>query len=278
MILLENWFTFEKLIKVHLLIKDSLTHFGFISIVVPLYNEADNVRILNEAIHNAMKGLKYELVLVNDGSTDRTAMQLKKLKHPSLIVIELQKNYGQSLAISAGIDIAKGDYIVTMDGDLQNDPRDIPLMLEKAKNEKWDLVSGIRTNRKDSFFKTIPSKIANRIIRLVTNLDIDDHGCALKVFAKKTAKELNLYGQIHRYMTLLSHFNGARITQVPVRHNARKFGISKYGLERIFKVIYDLISLIYLQHIKINGKDQHRRKKHNRSYTIKDIRTQKMNL
>ena len=136
MILLENWFTFEKLIKVHLLIKDSLTHFGFISIVVPLYNEADNVSILNEAIHNAMKGLKYELVLVNDGSTDRTAMQLKKLKHPSLIVIELQKNYGQSLAISAGIDIAKGDYIVTMDGDLQNDPRDIPLMLEKAKNEK----------------------------------------------------------------------------------------------------------------------------------------------
>ncbi|MAH20117.1 MAG: glycosyltransferase, partial [Flavobacteriaceae bacterium] len=120
------------------MIKDPSTDFGFISIVVPLYNEADNVRMVNEAIHNAMGGLKYELIFVNDGSTDRTAVQLKKLKHQSLIVIELQKNYGQSLAISAGIDIAKGDYIVTMDGDLQNDPRDIPLMLEKAKNEKWD--------------------------------------------------------------------------------------------------------------------------------------------
>ena len=148
-------------------------------------------------------------------------------------------------------------------------------MLEKAKNEKWDLVSGIRTNRKDSFFKTIPSTVANRIIQLATNLDINDHGCALKVFAKKTAKELNLYGEIHRYMTLLSHFNGARITQVPVRHNARKFGISKYGLERIFKVIYDLISLIYLQRIEINDKDQHRPKKHKSSYIIKAIRIQK---
>ena len=257
------------------MIKDPSTHFGFISIVVPLYNEADNVHILNEAIHNALKGFKYELLLVNDGSTDGTGMQLKKLKHPNLIVIELQKNYGQSLALSAGIDIAKGDYIVTMDGDLQNDPRDIPWMLEKAKNEKWDLVSGIRTNRKDSFFKTIPSTVANRIIQLATNLDINDHGCALKVFAKETAKELNLYGEIHRYMTLLSHFNGARITQVPVRHNARKFGISKYGLERIFKVIYDLISLIYLQRIEINDKDQHRPKKHKSSYIIKAIRIQK---
>ena len=257
------------------MIKYPSTHFGFISIIVPLYNEADNVRILNEAIHKALKGFKYELLLVNDGSTDRTGIQLKKLKHPNIIVIELQKNYGQSLALSAGIDISKGDYIVTMDGDLQNDPKDIPWMLEKAKNEKWDLVSGIRTNRKDSFFKKIPSKVANLIIRLATNIDINDHGCALKVFTKKTAKELNLYGEIHRYMTMLSHFNGARITQVPIKHNARKFGVSKYGLERIFKVIYDLISLIYLQRIKINGKEQHRTKTHKSSYIIKAIRTQK---
>lgn len=257
------------------MIKDPSIHFRLISIIVPLHNEADNIHILNEAIHDALKGFKYELLLVNDGSTDGTGMQLKKLKHPNLIVIELQKNYGQSLALSAGIDIAKGDYIVTMDGDLQNDPRDITWMLEKAKNEKWDLVSGIRTNRKDSFFKKIPSKAANLIIRLATNIDINDHGCTLKVFTKKTAKELNLYGEIHRYMSLLAHFNGARIKQVPVRHNARKFGISKYGLERIFKVIYDLISLIYLQRIKINGKDQQRTRTHKSSYIIKAIRIQK---
>ena len=257
------------------MIKNPSTHFGFISIVVPLHNEADNVRILNEAILNTLKGFKYELLLVNDGSTDETGMQLKKLENPNLIVVELKENYGQSLALKAGIDISKGDYIITMDGDLQNDPRDIPWMLEKAKNEKWDLVSGIRTNRKDSFFKTIPSTVANRIIRLATNLEINDHGCALKVFAKKTAKELNLYGEIHRYITLLSHFNGARITQVPVRHNARKFGISKYGIDRIFKVIYDLITLIYLQRFKINGKDQHKTKTHKSSYIIKAIRTQK---
>ena len=257
------------------MIKNPSTHFGFISIVVPLHNEADNVRILNEAILNTLKGFKYELLLVNDGSTDETGMQLKKLENPNLIVVELKENYGQSLALKAGIDISKGDYIITMDGDLQNDPRDIPWMLEKAKNEKWDLVSGIRAKRKDSLFKTIPSMVANNIIRLATNIDIKDHGCALKVFTKKTAKELNLYGEMHRYITLLSHLNGARITQVPVRHNARKFGISKYGLERIFKVFYDIISLIYLQHSKINNKEKYRTKKHKKSYIIKEIRTQK---
>ena len=255
--------------------KNPRNHFGLISIVVPLYNEAGNVGVLNKAIHNALKGFKYELLLVNDGSTDDTAMQLKKLEHPTLIVIELKKNYGQSLALAAGIDIAEGDYIVTMDGDLQNDPRDIPWMLEKAKDENWNLVTGIRTNRKDSFFKTIPSSVANSIIQLATNLEINDHGCALKVFAKKTAKELNLYGEIHRYISLLSHFNGARITQVPVRHNARKYGISKYGLERIFRVVYDLVLLVYFQHHRARNEKYSKPKKYKRSYEIKAIQTQK---
>jgi glycosyltransferase involved in cell wall biosynthesis len=257
------------------LTKNPRNDFGLISIVVPLYNEAGNVGILNEAIHNALKGFKYELLLVNDGSTDGTGMQLKKLKHPNLIVIELEKNYGQSLALAAGIDTAKGDYIVTMDGDLQNDPRDIPWMLEKAKDENWDLVTGIRSDRKDSILKTIPSTVANRIIRLVTNLNIKDHGCALKVFTKNTAKELDLHGEIHRYISLLSHFNGARITQVPVRHNARKFGISKYGLERIFRVVCDLVLLVYFQHRRARNEKYSKPKKHKRSYVIKAIQTQK---
>jgi glycosyltransferase involved in cell wall biosynthesis len=226
------------------------SHFGLISLVVPLYNEAQNVIPLVKAINRALKDYTFELILVNDGSTDDTQQQLKQQLQSNCIAIELDKNYGQSLALAAGIDHAKGDYIVTMDGDLQNDPNDIPIMLNTAKDEHWDIVGGIRVNRKDPFHKTLPSKIANYIIRKSTKLNINDHGCSLKVFTKTTAKKLNLYGGMHRFINVLAHLNGARITQLAVHHNARKLGVSKYGLGRTFKVINDLIVLLTLQNSK----------------------------
>ncbi|MBW7871647.1 MAG: glycosyltransferase family 2 protein [Flavobacteriia bacterium] len=216
-----------------------------LSVVVPVYNEEENAALLVERINSALKGKDYEIILVDDGSTDATSRIIKELDDPKVVLIQLKKNYGQSLALAAGIDYAKGDYIITMDGDLQNDPDDIPMMYNKAKAEDWDVVSGIRQKRKDNFIRTFPSKIANRIIRKTTKLDIKDHGCALKVFNRETAKELNLYGEMHRYITLLAFLNGARVTEVNVRHHQRQFGKSKYGLGRTTKVINDLILLLF---------------------------------
>lgn len=216
-----------------------------LSVVVPVYNEEENAALLVERINSALKGRDYEIILVDDGSTDATSRIIKELDDPKVVLIQLKKNYGQSLALAAGIDYAKGDYIITMDGDLQNDPDDIPMMYNKAKAEDWDVVTGIRQKRKDNFIRTFPSKIANRIIRKTTKLDIKDHGCALKVFNRETAKELNLYGEMHRYITLLAFLNGARVTEVNVRHHQRQFGKSKYGLGRTTKVINDLILLLF---------------------------------
>ena len=226
------------------------SNFELISLVIPLYNEGPNVQLLLPTIDIALNGFNYEIIMVNDGSMDDTQFQLEQLKHSSLIIIELQKNYGQSSALAAGINHAKGEYIVTLDGDLQNDPNDIPMMLEQAKIEQWDVVAGIRVHRKDPFLKTISSKIANYIIRRSTKLDIKDYGCALKVFKKNTAKALNLYGGMHRFINLLAHLNGARIIQVPVHHKPRQMGVSKYGLGRTFKVINDLIVLLTFQKSK----------------------------
>lgn len=216
-----------------------------LSIVIPLHNEEENAQLLVARIDQALQGQDYEIILVDDGSTDATRQVVKQLNHPKVALIELKKNYGQSLALAAGIDFASGDYIVTMDGDLQNDPSDILMMYEKAKKEDWDLVNGIRQKRKDNFVRTFPSKIANWIIRKTTKLNIQDHGCALKVFDKETAKDLNLYGEMHRYITLLAFLNGARITEVNVKHHQRQFGQSKYGLGRTTKVINDLILLLF---------------------------------
>ena len=213
--------------------------------MIPIYNEEENIKLLIDKIDQALRTQNYEIILVDDGSTDRTRIVVQELNHPKVIFIELKKNYGQSLALAAGIDYAEGDYIVTMDGDLQNDPSDILMMYRKAMNEDWDLVTGIRHNRQDNFLRTFPSKIANWIIRKTTKLNIKDHGCALKVFNKETAKELNLYGEMHRYITLLAYLNGAKITEVNVKHHQRKFGKSNYGLSRTTKVVNDLILLLF---------------------------------
>lgn len=218
---------------------------SLLSIVVPVYNEEDNIELLTNAIEDALKGYNYEIIYIDDFSTDDTRDRVKGMKNPNVVLIEMKRNYGQSSALVAGIDYAKGDYIITMDGDLQNDPSDIPMMLNKLKKEDWDLVTGLRDKRKDSIVKTFPSKIANAIIKQTTKLDIKDHGCALKVFTKETAKELNLYGELHRFITLIAHSNGARISEVKVKHHPRRFGKSKYGLGRTTKVVNDLLLILF---------------------------------
>jgi glycosyltransferase involved in cell wall biosynthesis len=218
-----------------------------LSLVIPVFNEADNVGLLAAKINDALEGYNYEIIFVDDFSTDGTRTVIKKIADERIHLIELKKNYGQSLALAAGIDYAGGEYIITMDGDLQNDPADIPQMLHFAINEEFDVVTGIRQKRKDSLIKKIPSKIANFMVRRVTKLDIKDNGCALKVFTRDIAKDLNLYGEMHRFITLLAHLEGAQIKQVPVRHHSRNAGVSKYGLERVFKVVADMMLLLFIR-------------------------------
>ncbi len=224
------------------IITDSL-----LSVVVPFYNEQDNAQLLTKKIHESLAGYNYEIIYVDDFSTDDTRKVVKAMNDERVHLIELKKNYGQSLALAAGIDHAQGEYIITMDGDLQNDPSDIPEMLGYAVQEEYDVVTGIRQKRKDSLVKKIPSKIANFLVRRVTKLDIKDNGCALKVFTKEIAKGLNLYGEMHRFITLLAHLEGAQIKQVPVKHHARHAGVSKYGLERVFKVVADMMLLLFIR-------------------------------
>ena len=220
---------------------------NLLSIVIPLYNEEENVVLLTQKIHESLTAYDYQIIYIDDFSTDNTRTVVKQMDDSKVHLIELKKNYGQSLALAAGIDYATGDYIITMDGDLQNDPSDIPEMLAYAQKEEYDLVTGIRQKRKDSLVKKIPSKIANFLVRKVTKLDIKDNGCALKVFTKDIAKGLNLYGEMHRFITLLAHLEGAQIKQVPVKHHARHAGVSKYGLERVFKVIADMMLLLFIR-------------------------------
>ena len=220
---------------------------ALLSIVVPLYNEEDNVVLLTEKIHDSLIGYSYEIIYVDDFSKDKTRKVVKDMADDRVHLIELKKNYGQSLALAAGIDHAQGEFIITMDGDLQNDPSDIPQMLAFAIDGEFDLITGIRQKRKDSLVKKIPSKIANFLVRRVTKLDIKDNGCALKVFTKDIAKDLNLYGEMHRFITLLAYLEGAQIKQVPVKHHARNAGVSKYGLERVFKVVADMMLLLFIR-------------------------------
>ncbi|UWX55900.1 glycosyltransferase family 2 protein [Maribacter litopenaei] len=220
---------------------------SLLSVVVPLYNEEENVVLLTQKIHESLPGYNYQIIYIDDFSTDNTKKVVKGMEDPKVHLIELKKNYGQSLALAAGIDYAEGDYIITMDGDLQNDPSDIPQMLSYSIHKDYDLVTGIRQKRKDSLIKKIPSKIANYMVRRVTKLDIKDNGCALKVFTKDIAKDLNLYGEMHRFITLLAHLEGAQIKQVPVKHHAGHAGVSKYGPERVFKVVADMMLLLFIR-------------------------------
>lgn len=219
-----------------------------LSVVIPIMNEEDNVRPMIEAVDNALRHLDYELIFVDDGSSDETKPRLKKLLTNRITLVELRKNYGQSTAMTAGIDFCKGKYIAMLDGDLQNDPADIPSMLEKLINEDWDVVAGNRANRKDGVvLRKIPSKIANALIRRWTGVYIKDYGCTLKVFRAEIAQDLGLYGELHRFIPVLAAMQGARITQVDVRHHARQFGKSKYGIGRTVRVMSDLVTMIFFR-------------------------------
>lgn len=219
-----------------------------LSIVITLLNEEDNIEPLFDAIRRSLKGYNYELILVDDGSTDSTVRHIKKLADYRTKLISLNRNYGQTAAMTAGIDLAKGNFIVTMDGDLQNDPADIPAMLYKLKMEDWDVVAGTRANRRDGMLlRKIPSKIANRLIRNLTGVHIHDYGCTLKVFKRDIAKNLGLYGELHRFIPILAVLEGGKITDMNVTHHPRIHGKSKYGLGRTLKVMSDLLLMIFFQ-------------------------------
>jgi glycosyltransferase involved in cell wall biosynthesis len=218
-----------------------------VSIVVPLYNEEESVQLLYERITDALAelGRPYEILFVNDGSRDRTLEIAAGLaaRDPRLKVIDFRGNYGQTPAMAAGIDHARGEYIVTMDGDLQNDPADIPVMLAEL-TEDYDLVVGWRKNRQDKLItRKIPSWIANRLIGKVTGVPIKDNGCSLKVYRASVIKQVPLYAEMHRFIPAMASIAGARVREVPVRHHARQFGQSKYGLSRVYKVLLDLLSI-----------------------------------
>ena len=223
------------------------------SIVIPVFNEEDNIKFLIASIENALVAYRYELIFVDDFSSDASCEMIKSNANPYTTLIAFEHHRGQSSALASGIKRARGHYIVTMDGDLQNDPSDIPKMLGIIQNEDLDMVIGFRQNRQDPFLKTTPSKIANFVIRMTTQLQIRDSGCALKVMTSKIAKELPLYGELHRFMALNAHLRGARIKEVPVIHHPRIHGASKYGLERTYKVLKDL-SQILITHKKAYSK------------------------
>jgi glycosyltransferase involved in cell wall biosynthesis len=187
-------------------------------------------------------------VLVDDGSSDKTKQQILEHADDRTVLVELRKNYGQSTAMMAGIDHSRGKYVALLDGDLQNDPTDIPAMLELLIKEDWDVVAGNRKNRKDGFIlRKIPSKIANALIRRMTGVYIKDYGCTLKVFKREIAEELGLYGELHRFIPVLAKLQGAKITQVDVKHHARIHGKSKYGINRTFKVMSDLVLMVFMR-------------------------------
>ena len=222
-----------------------------LSVVVPLYNEEESLPHLVEQLLAALRpsGERFELVLVNDGSSDRTAEVLERLSRdiPELVGVVLRKNYGQTAAMAAGFDVAQGEVIVSLDGDLQNDPADIPMLLAKLR-EGYDLVSGWRHQRQDAALqRKLPSKIANRLIGRVTGVRLNDYGCSLKAYSRDVLSDMRLYGELHRFLPALAFIEGARITEVKVNHRARQFGTSKYGIDRTFRVLMDLLTVWFMK-------------------------------
>ena len=222
-----------------------------LSIVVPLFNEEESLPLLVEKLLLALRplGRSFELVLVDDGSSDRTADVLRQQAAgaPELVAVLLRRNYGQTAAMAAGFDASRGRLIVTLDGDLQNDPADIPMLLGRLE-EGYDLVSGWRHQRQDhAVSRLLPSKIANALIARVTGVRLHDYGCSLKAYRRELVEDMNLYGELHRFLPALAFIEGARIAEVKVNHNARQFGQSKYGIDRTFRVLMDLFTVWFMK-------------------------------
>ncbi|ESA35869.1 glycosyl transferase [Leptolyngbya sp. Heron Island J] len=223
----------------------------YLSIVIPIYNEVDNLTNLIDQVAGVLElcSYSYEIICVDDGSRDGSTELLQKLAaiRPELRAILFRRNYGQTAAMAAGFEYAQGQVIVTLDGDLQNDPRDIPALLDKLA-EGYDLVSGWRKQRQDAAFtRLLPSKIANKLIGKVTGVRLHDYGCSLKAYRAELVADMNLYGELHRFLPALAFIEGARIAELPVRHHPRRHGQSKYGLGRTFRVMMDLMTVAFMK-------------------------------
>lgn len=221
-----------------------------ISVVIPIYNEEENVTLLYDELSEVMKSLAraYEIIFVDDGSTDSTLTLLKSIRASDecIGIVQFRKNFGQTAAMSAGFNYASGDVIITMDGDLQNDPNDIPQFIEKIE-EGFDVVTGWRHDRKDAFIsRRLPSIIANKIISWTTGVSLHDYGCTLKAFRKEVIKNIHLYGEMHRFIPAIASGMGISFTELKVNHRARQFGASKYGISRTIRVVLDLITVKFL--------------------------------
>jgi len=220
-----------------------------ISIVIPIYNEADNINLLYLEIREVFSytNRTFEIIFVNDSSNDGSLLLLKDIakRDKRVKIISFPRNFGQTAALSAGIDHAMGEIIIPMDGDLQNDPSDIPLLVEKIE-EGYSVVSGWRKNRKDNILRVIPSIIANIIIKKFTGVRISDNGCSLKAYRREVIEGVQLYGEMHRFISIYAAWSGGKVTEIVVNHRPRKFGKSKYGYSRIFKVLLDLMVVKFL--------------------------------
>jgi len=218
-----------------------------LSIIIPVYNEEKNIALLYERLMAVCNrnNYNYEVIFIDDGSTDKTAEEIKKL--PGARYIGFRKNFGQTAAMMAGINYSTGDIIIAMDGDLQNDPEDIPKLLQKI-DEGYDVVSGWRKDRKDNPIKrNLPSRMANRLISVISGVRLHDYGCSLKAYKRDVGKDVKLYGEMHRFIPIYASWMGAKVTEISVMHHPRIHGVSKYNINRVFKVILDLIVIKFLQ-------------------------------
>jgi len=219
-----------------------------LSVVIPVLNEEESIGLLIDRVQDALAGIDHEIVIVDDGSSDATRDRVRERAGDRLQLVALKKNYGQSTAMAAGIDHSSGRYIAFLDGDLQNDPADIPMMLDMIRSEEWDIVAGNRKDRKDGMLiRKLPSRIANRLIRRITRVTLRDFGCTLKVMKSDVARDLQLHGEMHRFIPAIASLSGASMTEVDVRHHPRRYGRSKYNLSRTFRVISDLILIYFMR-------------------------------
>jgi len=221
-----------------------------LSVVIPIYNEAENIEALHAEITSALEGLglDYEIVYVDDGSRDASFALLEGIARADqrAVVVRFRRNFGQTAAMSAGFDHARGKIIVTMDGDLQNDPHDIPKLLAKL-NEGYDIAAGWRFDRQDPYLtRKLPSKLANGLISRITKVELHDYGCTLKAFRREVVQNIRLYGEMHRFIPAIASWMGVNIAEVPVNHRPRRAGVSKYGLGRTVRVVLDLITVKFL--------------------------------
>jgi glycosyltransferase involved in cell wall biosynthesis len=221
-----------------------------ISVLIPVFNEEENIAPLYEKVISVLDEIKraYEVIFIDDGSSDGTGIRIRQIctRDPHIKLISFSRNFGQTAALSAGIDFSKGKIIIPMDGDLQNDPEDILLLLQKL-DEGYDVVSGWRKERQDPLLsRRLPSVIANRMISLIAGVPLHDYGCTLKAYRQPVLKNIKLYGEMHRFIPIYAKWIGARVAEVPVHHFPRKYGTSKYGINRVFKVLLDLMVVKFL--------------------------------